>query len=208
MRRHDMIHADPVAWAAIIAPRPELVQAPILAGWCERGWPLVARRGNGTEPPGDLPLGLPLPPAMGKRRLVFCLPPTAVQRRMPPPLLSEAAAGAPPAWRGTLAQLVAAAPGVRVFGSLAWQYLTGLAYLTPASDLDLLWQLPASGPAALLDAIAEIAAAAPMRIDGEIVRADGAAANWRETASAPEILVKSLHGVSLMPRHTFLAAIQ
>jgi len=206
MRRHDMIHVDPAIWAAFIAPRPELVQAPVLASWCAQGWPLVARRGTGTEPPGDVPLGLPLPPAMGKRRLFFALPSTALRPPMPPPLLSEAAVDAPPAWRGVIAQLVAAAPRVRVFGSLAWQHLTGLPYLAATSDLDLLWQLPASDPAGLLDDIAAIAANAPMRVDGEIVREDGVAANWREAVSAPEILVKSLHGVSLMPRRVFLAA--
>ena len=81
----------------------------------------------------------------------------------------------------------------RVFGSLAWRALTGLDYLTDRSDLDLLLHVHRDTDIHRLTAeLAGIEAAAPMRLDGELVRDDGAAVNWREFhAGAREILVKT-----------------
>jgi phosphoribosyl-dephospho-CoA transferase len=57
-------------------------------------------------------------------------------------MLRSAARVADPSWRPTIASLLAvgARTGVEpsVFGSLLWEHLTGLAYLTPHSDLDVL----------------------------------------------------------------------
>ena len=94
----------------------------------------------------------------------------------------------------------------RVFGSLAWAALTGLDYLGPASDLDLLWPvLPPPRMAALLAALGGVEARAPMRLDGEVLLPDGSGANWREIqAGAAEILVKRAGGVALLPRADFL----
>ena len=53
--------------------------------------------------------------------------------------------------------------------------------------------------------LARIEAAAPMRLDGELVRGDGAAVNWREfRAGAREILVKTVGGFALIERQHFL----
>jgi len=205
-RRHDLVRADPSAWAALVAERAELAASPWVADWAARGWPLMVRRPLETDAPGRVPLGLPLPPSAGKLRLAFDLAPGALTAPEPPPLLSDAAAGAPPAWRDTLARLVALEPGVRVFGALAWQALTSLTYLSPSSDVDLLWPSPSrSRLEPLLAAIAAVEAEAPMRLDGELVRPDGAAVNWRELASAgEEVLVKRLHGIAMQSRHVFL----
>jgi phosphoribosyl-dephospho-CoA transferase len=114
----------------------------------------------------------------------------------PPPRLSAAIEVAPASWRPSLEQIVdlTAAHGLvaRVYGSLAWRMLTGLDYLTARSDLDLLLPFPASCDLGRLSAeLAAIEAAAPMRLDGELVRDDGAAVNWRELhAGAAEVLVK------------------
>jgi phosphoribosyl-dephospho-CoA transferase len=88
----------------------------------------------------------------------------------------------------------------RVFGSLAWRMLTGLEYLTACSDLDVLLPLPREGNLArLIAGLAAIEAAAPMRLDGELVRDDGAGVNWRELhTGAREVLVKTTRGVILL----------
>jgi len=94
----------------------------------------------------------------------------------------------------------------RVFGSLAWRALTGLDYLTDRSDLDLLLYVRRDTDLRRLAAeLAEIEAAAPMRLDGELVRDDAAAVNWRELhAGAREILVKTVGGVALVDTSLFL----
>ena len=95
----------------------------------------------------------------------------------------------------------------RVFGSLAWQKLTGLDYLTACSDLDLLLPLPRSDLTRLTAELAAIEAAAPMRLDGELVRADGAAVNWREIhAGVPDVLVKSASGSPCSAQNSFLGS--
>jgi malonate decarboxylase holo-[acyl-carrier-protein] synthase len=203
--RHSMVHAAPMAWAELLAARPDMAREPLLAGWADAGFPLVVRRPACGDEAGAIPLGLPLPPAHGKRRIGLSLPPRAILRSGPPPLLREAAASAPSGWRAVVADLVRLDPQVRVFGSLAWQHLTGLPYVIAGSDIDLLWSLP---PAAcigrLLTGIGAIERRAPMRIDGEILGPPGGV-NWREMWSGGDVLVKSNRGVRLMAQTEFFA---
>jgi phosphoribosyl-dephospho-CoA transferase len=198
MARHSMVHPAPAAWAELLAARPDMAREPLLAGWADAGFPLVVRRPACGDEAGAIPLGLPLPPHRGKHRIGVTLPPRAILRSGPPPLLREAAASAPPGWRAVLAELVGLDPQVRVFGSLAWQHLTGLPYVIEGSDIDLLWRLP---PAACIDrlltGIDAIERRAPMRIDGEILGPLGGV-NWREMRSGGDVMVKSGRGVRLM----------
>jgi len=93
---------------------------------------------------------------------------------------------------------------LRVFGSFAWEALTGMSYLTPESDVDLLWR-PQS--AADLDRGTALLAAweknEGRRADGEILFADEAGqelgVSWREwaTARSGRVLAKTLWGARL-----------
>ncbi|KVE29346.1 phosphoribosyl-dephospho-CoA transferase [Burkholderia singularis] len=59
--------------------------------------------------------------------------------------------------------------------------------------------------AALVAALADLDTRAPMRIDGELLRADGAGVNWRELhARAREVAVKTADGVVLCAPDVFL----
>jgi phosphoribosyl-dephospho-CoA transferase len=128
----------------------------------------------------------------------------------PPLELSATINTAAESWRDTLDQVadLASRHGLeaRVFGSLAWQTLTGLTYLTASSDLDLLLPIRRSSDLAQLTTdLAAIEAAAPMRLDGELVRDDGVGVNWREIhACAREVLVKSTGDVALLDTNLFL----
>lgn len=185
-RRHDLVRAEGQAFADLIGTRPDLDGAPLVADWAARGRPLIVRRYAPGESRALVPLGLPLPPAAGKRRIGLALPPSALTP-LPAPTLAQARATAPEPWRPTIDALLAlaAAHGLvpRPFGSLLWQALTGLAYLAPASDLDLLWPVAAL-PQGFLSGLARIAAGAPMRIDGEVILSDGAGIQWRELHEA------------------------
>jgi phosphoribosyl-dephospho-CoA transferase len=203
LRRHDLVFVSPGAWCSLLKTRDDLAGEPLAAGWADRGWPLVARRFAPGEA-GGLALGLPLPPFLGKRRLSVLMQHDDIISTSPPPQLSAAIGVAPETWRHTLERVVdlAAEYGVeaRVFGSLAWRMLTGLEYLTACSDLDVLLPLPREGNLArLIAGLAAIEAAAPMRLDGELVRDDGAGVNWRELhTGAREVLVKTTRGVILL----------
>lgn len=194
-----------MAWAAWLAARPDLAGLPHLRGWAEAGRPLIVRRRVPGEAAGTVPLGLPLPPADGKRRIGLALPGTALTA-LPATSLSDVADDAPDAWRSAIGDLVAigAAHGIvpRPFGGLLWQAVTGLSYLTATSDLDLLWPCRGPVPAGLLARIHAIADMAPMRIDGEILLPDGFGLHWRELLEAPaggSVLAKSLDALALRP---------
>ena len=201
--RHDLVAVAPAAWDALLAGRRDLDGVPHLPGWAEAGRPLIVRRRVPGEGDGSVPLGLPLPPADGKRRIGLALPAETLQPVIPPNL-AEAAPHAPAAWRDAIAALLALAGehGVtpRPFGALLWQAVTGLTYLSPTSDLDLLW--PGPVPHTFLDDLARIDATAPMRLDGEILLPDGGGVQWRELREAPPggtVLVKYLDRVAMRP---------
>jgi len=202
-RRHDLVRIDPGIWAAWLGTRPDLAGLRHLDRWAGAGRPLIVRRRVPGETGPAIPLGLPMPPADGKRRIGLALPAAALTP-MAAPDLSEAGSHAPAAWRPTLMALRALghdhglAP--RPFGSLLWQAVTDLTYLSPTSDLDLLWPCPEPIPTGFLASLDAIARHAPMRIDGEILLPDGTGLHWRELREAPEggsILAKTLEGVTL-----------
>ncbi|MGU3391506.1 malonate decarboxylase holo-[acyl-carrier-protein] synthase [Sphingomonas sp. M1A8_2b] len=205
--RHRLVYLDPARWGEILAAYPTLQAMPIVADWVAAGYPMIARRPICDDVAGLVPLGLPLPPSLGKQRLAVAVPPEAILSDAPPPLLADTARGAPIAWQETIAALIALDPDTRCFGSLAWAHLTGLPYLSETSDLDLVWRVSTADAAArLAAALARIDADAPMRLDGEIVTPTGLAVQWRELASAaPEMLVKAVDGNRMIARTELFA---
>jgi phosphoribosyl-dephospho-CoA transferase len=209
LHRHDLVYLSSAAWRSLLDRRDDLSAEPLLVDWVDRGWPLVARRPAPDETAG-LALGLPLPPSAGRRRVAVVMRSENIVGHKSPLRLREVIAAAPEAWKPTLVRIeeLAARHGVeaRVFGSLGWRSLTGLDYLTAQSDLDLLLTLPGNGSCARLAAdLGQIESAAPVRLDGEFVRPDGAAVNWRELhAGARQVLVKAMAGVELIDAVEFL----
>ena len=200
--RHRMVWVDPAMWGSVIANESAFAREPLVAGWARAGWPVISRRAVCHDESTLVPLGLPLPPAWGKGRISLWAPLGAIIDVAPAPLLKAAALAAPAAWQDTIGELLGIDSEVRCFGSLAWQYLTGLAYVTGTSDMDLLWSV---GNAAYANALSHriecIAESAPMRIDGELIAASGRAVQWSEWHSGAGVLfVKSNEGVQLIER--------
>jgi phosphoribosyl-dephospho-CoA transferase len=201
----------PAAWERLLCERTDLAAEPLLHDWAAQGWPLVARRRAPLDGDGIL-LGLPLPPSAGKRRIAVEMRAGDVATVSPLPKLSEVLGTAPLAWQPCLQELggLARAYEVRggVFGSLCWQWLTGLTYLGLHSDIDIAWTLPrAERLKRFLDDLAEVDARAPMRLDGELLHIDGSGANWRELhAGCPEIVLKTAEQVLLQARADFIGA--
>jgi phosphoribosyl-dephospho-CoA transferase len=188
--------------------RDDLAADPMVARWPDEKWPTIRRRAMPGEPSG-LALGLPLPPSAGKRRLCLLLQTDGIVSIARPPLLNDAYESAPPRWQPTLDRLCGLAlrhsVEARVYGSLAWRKLTGLDYLTGQSDVDLLLDVGADTDLDRLAVdVAAIESVAPMRLDGELMRDDGAAVNWREFhTGAGEVLVKHIDSVGLFDRDHF-----
>ncbi|HTB38321.1 MAG TPA: malonate decarboxylase holo-[acyl-carrier-protein] synthase [Reyranella sp.] len=216
-RRHELLHVAPDVWASALAQRPALADLPLLEHWAEREWPVIVRRRAEGEDPGMVPVGVPLPPAAGKCRVALVLPPGGILQRSPPPLLGAAAKVADEGWQSTIASLLALGTRTGVepsaFGSLLWEHLTGLAYMSPQSDLDVLWPVPENFDVlSLVFGIAQVQRDAPIRIDGEVIFPDGSAVNWRELWNAylaanrsghwaedrATVLAKTMEGVRLL----------
>ncbi|MBR0956536.1 malonate decarboxylase holo-[acyl-carrier-protein] synthase [Bradyrhizobium japonicum] len=208
--RHDLVFVSPAGWRAMLDARGDLATDALVARWSKMRWPTIRRRALPGEANG-LALGLPLPPSAGKRRISLQVDSDHVTSVARPLLLRQARAYAPRNWWATLDRLDALARchavNARVLGSLAWQSLTGLDYVTTRSDLDVLFEFRAETDIDRFVAdVVSIETDAPMRLDGELMGADGAAVNWREFHSgASELLVKSIERVALLGRHQFIS---
>jgi len=216
LRRHQLLwtsrawHADALGQVADNGLRERV--ADLLAA----DWPLVVRRQSWAENDASTMAesvagGLPLPPALGKQRIAFDVPHHAIVRTAPPLALSDVIPRLPPDWQPPLRRLLRSAESIgvefRVYGSVAWHALTGRPWLTPESDIDLLWR---AGDSAQLTAVITSLEAwegeSGRRADGEILFGDDDAVAWREWGSAPgrapaqRVLVKSLHSARLRAR--------
>jgi phosphoribosyl-dephospho-CoA transferase len=116
-------------------------------------------------------------------------------------------------WRAPLAALQRDATDLhlRVYGSLAMEALTGLPYVAPTSDVDLLFH-PTSRRQ-LEHGIAVLSRhAALLPLDGEIVFPGGAAVAWKEwllaTTNPAKVMVKELHTVRLADTASLLALLE
>lgn len=210
LQRHQLVRLKPASWSELLHARDDLAGEALLQGWVDCGWPLIARRPLPGEA-GGYALGLPLPPSAGKRRIAVNVRREDIDTVSSLPRLLETIHSAPASWENTIYRLNALAERraieARVFGSLAWQWLTGLRYLAPGSDLDIVWTLPQREHInAFLAELAEIETQAPVRLDGELIRVDGAGVNWRELhAGSKDLALKTPTDVRLCSYEAFVA---
>lgn len=218
--RHDLVWLSARGWEQVCAAAPPAARAAI-AHWGDAGWPAVVTRMPAGLAAGQVALGIALPPRPdgGKPRIAFAADVGDILRATPALMLADAMPAAPAAWRPALARLdadaAAAGLALRVYGSLAFQALTGQAYMKPSSDIDLLLH-PGSAAACAqaLDLLARHARALPL--DGEIVFGDAQAVAWKELAGCgagqacdgqARVLAKSLHGVALASVDSLFASL-
>ena len=202
----------PTEASKIVVGREEDRQLAI--DWVYEDRPFVVRRDEERHPVGthdQIALGLPLPTRLQRRRIALRVPAVMITRVEKMPHLAEAIDVAFVHWRKPLRdladQLAECGAMVRVYGSLSWQYMTGETYLHAASDVDLLIEPhPGSDISALLGVLSQTVASVEPLLDGEIVLAPGQAVAWRELLNqTPDVMVRRLDGVFLMPRETALA---
>jgi phosphoribosyl-dephospho-CoA transferase len=199
LKRHRLVHLFPAAWERLQISQQGLVAELWLKKWADHHWPLIVRRPLPGET-GGVSVELPLPSSAGKQRIALQVRRADIASVAPLPSLLDVIRLAPQGWRSSLRQLAELAQLYHmqsgVFGCLAWQRLTGLGYLCHDSDLDVVWSLPhRTQLTEFLTRVAEIESHAPMRIDGELTREDGACVNWRELHSgSSELALKSWTG--------------
>lgn len=215
MRRHDLVYLDrDVAFETPCAATGDSWwQA--ARDWIAAGRPLVAAR----QPAGDGPLllGLSLPLKQQRKRLSIHVDHRAVAGIDTPLAVAGCCSRLPVAEADVLRRLAerAAACSARlgVFGSLAWEALSGEDYRHADSDIDLICDVATLAQLdTMLAALQSAAGELRCRLDGELRFPDGDAVAWQEFAAhrknpAALVLVKGLHEVGLRPVHALLATL-
>jgi len=186
------------------------VHAKELARWAENDWPVIVRRSESDIPPNMLCLGLAAPPDPHtgmKTRIPFLVPSEHIVRHDVPLAIISAEKALPAKWQKDFADLVEKVTAIglefRVYGSAAMQAITGLSYLTPSSDIDLLF-FPQTKDQLLAGSALLTSYAAKLPLDGEIVFPSGSAVAWKEWVQAeshpsqPRVLTKSMFNPRLV----------
>lgn len=215
MRRHDLVYLQHDAAFATTCAEPGDASWQAARDWIAAGRPLVAAR----QPPGSerLRLGLSLPLAQQRKRLSIDVEAKAVARIDSPLPVARCCSRLPAAEAAVLARLAeqaaACGAGLGVFGSLAWEVLSGEVYRHADSDIDLICDVATPEQFdVMLAALQRAADELPCRLDGELRFPDGNAVAWREMAAqyrqpAAQVLIKGPYGVDLHHVQALLATL-
>jgi len=213
--RHGLVWVRPESLVAVAAQVSDAELRAQVAAWLAADRPLViARQLCGAMHSDNISAGLTLPPAQGKRRIGLIVTRQDIARHTPPLRLAAAIRHAPDEWQTALAELDIRAKEIeielRVFGSLAWQALSGLSYMTEKSDIDLLWQ-PRSHMQLQqgIKLLTSCEQSSGLRTDGEVLFGGSSAVSWREWATLKpggdqRVLVKRLFGAELVDSRELL----
>jgi len=215
MRRHDLVYLH--AGAAFRTPCAEvgglLWQA--ARDWIDQGRPLVAARQSGDG--AYLLLGLSLPLKHDRKRLTIHVEPSAISEVRPPLGIPQCLTGQPASVADVLLaldeQISLSGARLGVFGSLAWEALSGEAYRHAESDFDVICDVSDTAQQeTALAALAQARMCLACRLDGELRFPDGNAVAWLELSQASrtsgkKVLVKGEKTVELMPVEQLLASL-
>ena len=203
LTRNQLVWMAPAAWAQIEALIWDGQARTILAHWRTQRLPVVVCRQRPLTPPEQLCVGLPAPQQWSRRRLALTVRLDHLTDRKDFPALLQVAQvhqwGA--AALGLSEALAAMGVQAHVYGSHGWQWLTGLAYLHEASDLDV--SVAVNSLEVASQVVKQLAnTALHCRIDGEIVFPQGQAIAWRELqqllqGQTSQVLVKDRYTLRL-----------
>ena len=223
--RHSLVWLEPSGWQRVHASTTQH-GVPIrdaLARWQAADWPLVVRRAAPAQLAGQVAIGIALPPDSPHGtgpRIGAIVEAGDIRRSSAPLMLANVLAQAPAHWRAALLALhlewSEALPPLQVYGSLAWQHLTGMPFLRESSDIDLLFT-PADRHALARGVSLLCTHAASLPLDGEIVFPSGAAVAWKEwhqaagtsrPAPSAMVLAKAPAHVALVSCISLLATLE
>ena len=170
-----------------------------------------------TAPVGHIQLGLGLPLAQGRQRLSILVEASRIARVRPPlhagQCLSRLPFGQALALSLLAGRIEASGARMGIYGSLAWEALSGEIYRHAGSDIDLICDVTDLMQYELvLEALQHTLEDFPGRLDGELRSPDGRAVAWQEIlalggAPGKTVLVKGEREVALLPLADWLAGL-
>jgi phosphoribosyl-dephospho-CoA transferase len=205
LRRHDLVWLSAQGWEDHVRGQAkDTVAQECIAHWHANRLPLVVARQAPGDP--DLTLGIATPTAWERRKLPVKVPRDCVLyhdrfakaaeiRHLLPTRLRNS-------WLDLCGELAAQGTGAHVHGSYGWQRVTGLEYITAASDIDLHVTVPDAETADRVASLLDRFDWRGPRVDGELLFPNGDGVAWREwlqwrRRAVDRIMVKHLHGIAL-----------
>lgn len=213
MRRHDLLTLKPDAEMHSVSCCTSNKAEIYVKQWILEGRPFVCPRQNPRS--HDLQLGLAFVDGGVKHRAFIQASYQDILRGDSPYKLEDSldvfSQSETEVLRTLVEELKAAGLSIYVFGSVAWEKMSGRPYRTSKSDLDLLCDVATLQDVWLVTkAFASADRELPFNIDGELRFVNDDCANWREVTAALdhhdeiEILVKGETGVYLSTLHSLL----
>jgi phosphoribosyl-dephospho-CoA transferase len=203
LQRNRLAWLSASAWRQVMARQWDSQAQSILSHWQTQQLPLVLCTQRVQQTPPTISLGLPGPTQWARRKLALEVAPSDIQHVNTFPLLEHIAPTefSDAALRAFLQYMHGLRVPLQVYGSYGWQHLTGMAYVHPASDIDVIAQVPDLVVATLV-ARALQALQSPIRVDGELAFPNGHAISWREylqwiDGKAERVLVRSRTQIQL-----------
>ncbi len=197
--RHDLLFLDGF-------DLPDHPDRAVIAKWIGAGRPAIVRRPGLAFGGEGVHCGIPLPPEHGKKRIAFIVPVNFIKRLEELPSLEKCLGHLPPPQQLQVAGFLNSCREnnfyPEVFGSLAWQYLTGLNYLHKDFDIDLRFRINNSME---LEQLAAVLRRFPQPCgklcDIELELWNGMAFSWREFIyDSPQIMIKTVNDVFLLKK--------
>ncbi|HEX8403356.1 MAG TPA: malonate decarboxylase holo-[acyl-carrier-protein] synthase [Duganella sp.] len=215
IERHMLAWLSAEGWAAAQATTEPQHKAAFKL-WQAQDWPVIVRRTDVDAATDQICLGLPLPPDEDtgeKVRIALRAHVGHIKKVASALELAAVLRSSESPWRAPLAALERDAAGMhlRVYGSMAMQTITELPYVSPTSDVDILFH-PGSRRQ-LEDGVSILSRHATLLpLDGEIVFPGGAAVSWKEwrmaIANPAKVMVKELHSVRLADTDALLSLLE
>lgn len=214
MRRHDLAYLRPGCNLAFQCGALDPALEGRITAWIAAGYPMVLARQ--IRDSTQILLGLTLPAKEGKRRIGCLVSPSDILRVTTALSIEFVLEAIPSSLNVPLGELARTLKECEIelglFGSLAWEIITGEEYRNENSDVDVVCDVCSQEQ--LIKALAALQKASevlPCGLDGEIRFPDGNAVSWKELANAwpnsdMKVLVKGPHDVFLETISTLVSA--
>jgi phosphoribosyl-dephospho-CoA transferase len=204
LKRHDLVWLKKSAWQNLIKAQPFETQE-ILSQWPQENWPAVVCRNESTRP--EIAIGISLLDSQNKKiRVAGFVESNDILNHQNALALKDVLFAAPMRWQAQLVEFLTSPYQFSVFGSLSWQAITKKNYVSPSSDIDLLYRPRAQSDLdGALKVWQEFAKRLPL--DGEIEFQSGEAVSFREWQRSERLLCKSLTEVRLRMKQDLTASL-